>query len=200
MAKSDYDSVGEFHKKFGLPTEADGPPRELTAEELRFRFGFLVEELAEYAEAMGVELYAIWRVGNDGGHSLNVPTALPGHIQDLPKAADALIDLSYVTLGAGQMMRLPWAALFADVQRANNTKERCGIGHIFKPIEGVTQDQDACGHGNDAAGYCGRRRVEHSLRGSALDVIKPVGWSGPSTHEILLRAGWNGPALPLEGE
>lgn len=192
--KSDYASVGEFHKKFGLPTEADGPPRPLTTEELMFRFRFMLEELAEFAEAMGLDFQ----------HQVGPLPAEGAVAQDLPKAADALIDLSYVTLGTGQMMRLPWAALFADVQRANMTKERCGIDHRYA-VNGLSVETAdghvLCGHFEPSTGRaCGKLKIAHSVRGSALDVIKPGGWLGPSTHEILLRAGWNGPALPLEGE
>jgi len=72
------------------------------------------------------------------------PTVLPGHpicrrinhieeemeelrqavvAQDLPAIADALVDLVYVIKGTALAMQLPWDMLWADVQRANMTKE-----------------------------------------------------------------------------
>jgi NTP pyrophosphatase (non-canonical NTP hydrolase) len=190
---SDFDSVGLFHKKFGLATSADGPPRELTAEELRFRFKFLLEELLEFADAMGIVCTVAW----------DAEPCDPPESRDLPKAADALIDLSYVVLGTAHLMRLPWAALFADVQRANMTKERCGINHAFD--QGIPSDvteagpEDYCLHPGEQP-YCGEPKAKHSLRGSAFDVIKPEGWQGPQTIEVLMKADWLGPKLPMGEE
>ena len=99
----------------------------------------------------------------------NAATALwvSSERQDLPKIADALVDLVYVALGTAHLHGFPWAALFAEVQRANMTKERA------KP------------DGSDSA------------RGSSFDVVKPEGWRGPAMVEVLMRAGWKGPSLFL---
>lgn len=45
----------------------------------------------------------------------------------LEEMADALVDLVYVAKGTAVMMGLPWAELWADVQRANMSKVR-GVG------------------------------------------------------------------------
>jgi predicted HAD superfamily Cof-like phosphohydrolase len=113
--RSDFNDVGDFHRKFGLPTTDDGPPRELTAEEMRFRVRFLLEELEEYCEALGISL--IWKVSAP-------PVTGELSKQDLPHAFDALMDLVYVALGTAQMHRFPWAEGWLAVQTANMTKER----------------------------------------------------------------------------
>jgi hypothetical protein len=177
---NDFDDVGEFHRKFNLPVASDGLPRELTRDELEFRLKFLIEELEEYAHAVGYDLY----------------TELNRHHerQDLPKAFDALIDLVYVALGTAHLHRFPWQEGWNEVQRANVTKERCGINHKFKDCDdedcGVDpnfcheQTSDATGTMDD---LCQMTRKQHSLRGSALDVIKPPGWKAPDIAQVLAR-------------
>lgn len=154
--KSDFDSVGAFHAKFGLPV-SDGVAKEIDAELCDFRLGFLLEELAELCDGYGLELS--WE--------LHVAPMFKGQ-QDLPKIADALVDLVYVALGTTHCHHLPWKALFKDVQRANISKQR------------------AARDGSDSA------------RGSSFDVVKPKNWQGPRTIEVLMKAGWRGPKLPLE--
>lgn len=200
--KSYFDSVGAFHAKFGLPV-SDGVAKEISEELRDFRLRFLLEELEELAEGYGLELS--WDLQPKimpcphckGGRETPKCECCNGaaaveKIQDLPKIADALVDLVYVALGTGHMHGLPWAKLFAEVQRANATKERCGIDHKFED-RGHPVDLDSC----DCDG-CGRPRIEHSLRGSAHDVIKPEGWRPPAIIETLMQAGWRGPKLPLE--
>jgi len=84
-----------------------------------------------------------------------------GHNEDDPaKMADALIDLVYVAMGTAHFMGLPWQILWDDVQQANMRKVR------------------AQSDGSD------------SKRGSSFDVVKPEGWVGPKTEEILASYGW----------
>lgn len=168
----DFDSVAAFHEKFGLATVKDGPPRELDIATTEFRIKFMLEELKEYASACGYDLW--WSLVHD---------ALDGR-QDLPIAADSLVDLVYVALGTAQLHQLPWPKLFAEVQKANMSKERCKIDHKFE--------------GGELCQVCGAPKVEHSLRGSSLDVIKPKSWTPPRITEVLLKAGWPGPRLPLK--
>lgn len=78
---------------------------------------------------------------------------------DLPGAADALVDLVYVAMGTAVMMGLPWQELWDEVQRANMAKQR------------------ALPDGSD------------SKRGSALDVVKPMGWQPPDIAGVLRRYG-----------
>jgi predicted HAD superfamily Cof-like phosphohydrolase len=152
---SEFDDVGAFHEKFGLRAAAPSVPRGLDDAARDFRLRFLLEELAELADGYGLEL--AWELREGSG------------APDLPKIADALVDLVWVALGAAQLHALPWPALWADVRRANMSKRR------------------AEADGSDSA------------RGSPLDVVKPEGWAGPRTVEVLAEAGWPGPA-PSRGE
>jgi predicted HAD superfamily Cof-like phosphohydrolase len=155
-ARRDFDMVGDFHAKFGLATSDDGPPPgEIPDDVAEFRLRFMIEELQEiargYGYAMNVDLS---RTGDDGP-------------QDLPAVADGLVDLVYVALGTAHFHRLPWGALFAEVQRANMSKER--------------------------ASSAGDAR---STRGHSLDVVKPEGFRPPDITGVLMAARWPGPALP----
>lgn len=80
---------------------------------------------------------------------------------DEAKMADALVDLVYVVLGTAHFRGYPWQQLWDDVQAANMRKVR------------------AQSDGSD------------SKRGSSFDVVKPEGWVGPNTHEILRKHGFN---------
>jgi hypothetical protein len=172
---NDYDKVGLFHQKFETrhasifkPGDPGPAPRLLSPEEARFRIKFLEEELEEFKDGV--------REG------------------DLAKCADALVDLVYVALGTAHLQGLPWDELFDEVQRANMTKERCGIDHLYRSCL-----QTGEGHKGKHCGVvmewpegtkteCGQAEVKHSRRGSALDVIKPEGWTPPQIEEVL--AGW----------
>lgn len=143
-----FEDVGNFHRKFRLARfpEWDGPaathperiaPHLLDPEVLAFRTKFLVEELTEFSDA------------HDAG--------------DLPKAADALIDLVYVALGTLHMMHCPADEIWREVQRANMAKVRS------------TGDSDP-----------------RSTRKSKLDVVKPPGWTPPDVEGILREYGWEG--------
>jgi len=100
---SNFDDVGEFHRKFGLPRvkpfEMPHPTNlHMDPAVMDFRFKFLQEELKEFKEGMEAE--------------------------DIVGMADALIDLVYVAMGTAHMLGLPWQELWDDVQRANMSKER----------------------------------------------------------------------------
>lgn len=79
---------------------------------------------------------------------------------DQAKMADALIDLVYVAMGTAHFMGLPWQELWKDVQQANMRKVRA------------------------------QSDGSNSKRGSSFDVVKPEGWVGPKTEEILSSYGW----------
>jgi predicted HAD superfamily Cof-like phosphohydrolase len=115
---SNFKDVGTFHKRFGL--KHTGPIEELTPELAAFRLRFLLEELAEFAAAAGfmetsLRLTKVKQMVRDRFDTDH---------RDMPGMADALIDLSYVTLGTAHLMGLPWEALFTEVQRANMLKQR----------------------------------------------------------------------------
>lgn len=136
-----FKAVGEFHSKFNLPTVPGALLIQLNtlfAENmLEFRHKFMTEELLEFEQS--------W----DNG--------------DITGMADALADLVYVALGTAHMMGIPFDAIWAEVQRANMTKERS------------TGADDP-----------------RSKRGSALDVVKPEGWTAPDHGPALRAVGWRG--------
>ncbi len=153
----DFRDVGMFHDKFGLKSQAGWRvPQCLDPATRDFRVGFLLEEMKELCEGYGLKLEFTLE-----------PVA--GQPPDLPKIADALVDLVYMALGTAHLHNLPWPQLFAEVQRANMSKERAK---------------------NDGS---------NSARKSSLDVIKPAGWTPPDIARVLLKAGWPGPELPLTG-
>lgn len=162
-----FKDVGDFHRKFGLPA-VDGTagtvPRELDDSAALFRLKFLLEELKEIAEGYGFTLEA------DENHNV-VFHRWSTTRQDLIKVADGLVDLVYVALGTAHLHSLPWEALFAEVQRANMSKERA---------TSATDDR--------------------STRGHSLDVVKPAGFLPPNIVGVLMEAGWPGPGLPFTGD
>lgn len=93
-----FDDVGQFHRKFGLPVAGERAVGNLDASTFDFRMKFMEEELREFEEG--------WEE------------------TDLAKMADSLVDLVYVVLGTAHYMGLPWQELWDEVQRANMTKER----------------------------------------------------------------------------
>jgi len=90
-----YDKVLEFRKAMQLPI--GDKPQLLDPSESSYFSRFILEELSEYMKAC-----------EDG---------------DLPEAADALADLTYVVLGCAHAMGLPFDAIFALVHAANMRKE-----------------------------------------------------------------------------
>jgi hypothetical protein len=128
-----FDDVGEFNRKFGLPHLGDGrAPTLLTPDIFDFRIKFLREELREIEDA---------------------------HVAgDLAAFFDGLIDLTYVAQGTAHFAALPWHAGWAEVQRANMSKERVN-----------------------------RATDPRSTRGHHLDVIKPPGFVPPNLARVLFE-------------
>lgn len=156
-----FQKVGEFHGKFGLPTALTTPPGFPPADVIRFRLGFLAEELAELAEASGMNHLAdrLAEIVDQLKQPESRLSAVEVSSQDLEAAADALADLKYVTDGTAHLYGLPLNEIFTEVHRANMTKER------------ATGADDA-----------------RSTRPHALNVVKPAGWVGPNHGPILERA------------
>jgi predicted HAD superfamily Cof-like phosphohydrolase len=157
MRQSNFKDVGDFHAKFGVTTIDDVPPNALTADVLAFRVGFQLEEQAEFCEAVGLVSLAEAIKAEIAGLKSGRHKREAGAV-DLAKAVDALCDSNYVNLGTAHMMGLPFDDAWAEVQRANMAKER------------ATGADDA-----------------RSVRGHALDVVKPAGWAPPN-HEPAIIA------------
>jgi predicted HAD superfamily Cof-like phosphohydrolase len=79
---------------------------------------------------------------------------------DHEKAFDSLIDLVYVAMGTAHFLGYPWQMGWRLVQRANMAKVRA------------------------------KADASDSLRGHALDVVKPAGWTPPNIERLLGRFGW----------
>ena len=93
---TNYELVAMMHKKFGILPHLE--PTLLDTDDFLGRMEMVLEEVME---------------------------AMRGHRnRDLPEVADALIDCAVFLMGTAHLMGLPWDELFAEVQRANCTKER----------------------------------------------------------------------------
>ena len=96
---SNFADVGDFHRKFGLPTTGNpASPREMPDGLLRFRTMFLEEELDEFKRA------------SEQG--------------DAVEQFDALLDLVYVAMGTAHLLGFPWQEGWDEVQRSNMAKVR----------------------------------------------------------------------------
>lgn len=94
-----FEDIQKFHSKFDLP--ALSKPGFLVPELMKFRIKFLQEELDEFCDAY---------VDND-----------------IEKAFDALIDLTYVALGTAHLMGLPFNDGWKHVHHCNMQKVRAKL-------------------------------------------------------------------------
>mgnify|MGYP003110202244 CR=1 FL=1 len=89
--------IDQFHKKFGFEkNEKVGIPD--NNELVNFRTSFLMEELAEYTQAITKK--------------------------DAAGALDALVDIVYIALGTAWLFNLPFDKAWNEVQKANMSKVR----------------------------------------------------------------------------
>ena len=89
--------IDRFHKKFGFE-KTDKPDIPDDPELVNFRTSFLLEELAEYSQAITKK--------------------------DTAGALDALVDIVYIALGTAWLFNLPFEKAWKEVQRANMEKIR----------------------------------------------------------------------------
>lgn len=147
--------VGDFHNKFGL--EYDGPPRDLDDDIIAFRIRFLIEELAEYADACGFEklsdsLEDVIADFNDPNYGTGIRTSK----RDPEKMLDSLVDLSYVTDGTAYLHGFDFDEAYSRVHQANMQKVR---------VDSET--------------------LEGSVRKSKFDVVKPDGWQPADLEDLV---------------
>ena len=89
--------IDRFHKRFGFKKNNNiGIPD--NAELINFRTSFLMEELAEYTNAIVKK--------------------------DTAKALDALVDIVYIALGTAWLFNLPFDKAWKEIQAANMKKVR----------------------------------------------------------------------------
>jgi predicted HAD superfamily Cof-like phosphohydrolase len=138
--------IQDFHQKFGL--EYTGKPRILDPELFDFRSKFINEEFEEWKEEQEGLIEAL--TADDGA---------PDHrrvAHGLHQQLDALVDLTYVVLGAAYLQFGPevFHQAWKRVQSANMKKVRA-------------------------------EKAGDSKRGSTFDVIKPQGWTPPDHHDLV---------------
>ena len=90
----EFSAIKRFMQKFGILT--NDYPVLLAEARIDDRVTLMKEELKEFIDA--------------------------ADLMDLPKMADALVDLVYVTKGTAVQLGLPWEQLFAEVDAANMRK------------------------------------------------------------------------------
>lgn len=117
VGRSHYHDLVEFHNKFRRdPLSLGFSPtsHELLDDFQQFRGKFLLEELMEYFDAVGLSL----RWGSETGFHV---VRSEGDF-DPAKAFDALIDLVYVAIGTAHTHQFPWDEGWRRVHEANMKK------------------------------------------------------------------------------
>ena len=152
--KSHFEEIRDFHTKFELSYE-DGP-RDLPDDMKLFRIGFMIEELAEYANASG-----FLRIGKslEDIHEHIVEKShwmLKKHDEsvNLEVQFDSLIDLEYVLLGTSYLHGF----------RHNEGWNRVHAANMQKVLV---------------------ENIEDSKRKSKYDIVKPRGWKAPVLKDLL---------------
>lgn len=131
---SHFQKVGEFHRVFGHPVNAT--PVMPDVKTAKLRMNLILEEVAEYVEAHieenPLKAYLV-RVADTLRRAIEMVRLAPDYefrTADLTGVADALFDLEYVTLGAGQCYGFDMDALFEEGHGSNMSK----VGEDGKPI------------------------------------------------------------------
>jgi predicted HAD superfamily Cof-like phosphohydrolase len=152
--------VGAFQAKFGLDGVEAAQPGFILDNKLQgFRLNFLLEELMEYAEAVGFELV-------QKGDELVFAPATETQARSLVGALDALVDLQYVLTGNVRFHG------FAVVR--------------YDPILSQTLPVfDSAWYRVHAANMRKVRSNGTGKRGSTFDVVKPEGWVPPNLKDLL---------------
>lgn len=150
--------VLDFHEKFGIRRgDSNQVSQKLTEEEIRFRIGFLLEELNETMVAFGLQKDVA-----DKETLRNFITKVEieeGNYDEL-EIIDGLLDIIYVAFGTLDLMHLSEEQIRdhqSEIQRANMSKERS-----------INADDP------------------RSKRKNSLDIVKPEGWEGPN-HEAIMQ-------------
>jgi predicted HAD superfamily Cof-like phosphohydrolase len=150
-----FEDIANFHMKFEL-TYDQTTPRELPDDLSLFRIGFLVEELAEYAQASGYtniarSLNDLHQHIKDGARWM----VNRNEVRDPEKQFDSLIDITYVAIGTSYMHGYDFDEGWDRVHDANMKKRRVK---------------------SDLVG---------STRGSIYDVVKPKGWTPADLSDLV---------------
>jgi predicted HAD superfamily Cof-like phosphohydrolase len=129
-----YEQVAQFHEKFGLPHGLK--PHELTPEEFSFRYGFMAEELAEYALHCGYDqLHTDMMVVAKECRAANYEKTGDYHPAE---AFDGLLDLEYVVNGTALFHGFPMDEGLRRVQAANMGQSK-GQRHNARGVHSQVQ-------------------------------------------------------------
>lgn len=152
-----FDDVVEFSEKFQLPRCRE-QHHELTRDQLAFRIKFMLEELSEYLDAVGV--IALKNDANSKTCDLEKLSVDVGYVPSTPdKAFDALIDLVYVILGTAHMHRFNFNEGWKRVHAANMSKV------LAKDYPELNE--------------------KDWRKNSPMDIVKPKDWEAPSLKDLL---------------
>lgn len=146
MQTSNFDDVGRFHAKFGLPetTFHDCYPRHPEPEMMLFRMKFMLEEFLEFLLGIGAVLKF-----NPLTQAIEIEYPYKEAVAKHDQMFDALIDLVYVAYGTAHILGYPWQRGWEQVQAANMSKERAteetasergGTFDVIKPPGWVAPD------------------------------------------------------------
>lgn len=200
---TNFEDVGLFHKKFGLPYHGDGrdEPQELSINIRMFRATFLLEEVTEFAQAC--------------------------QRGDLPAAADAMIDFAYVAYGTLHLANFNEVASFCPFPEKKGSSRflaqddtALSVREMLHGASGLLIKNDNLYHSYYTIGSIAYRVRNTALirmglpwqdlwdevqranmakergptdkRGHSLDVRKPLGWEPPDIEGVLRRHGWDG--------
>lgn len=144
-----WQDIIDFHTKFGQ--EYVGLPRQLEKGLSQFRRKFIREEAEEYDAAV------------DNGHlELLIGGDEAGFVNQLELQFDALIDLTYVTLGAAYLQGFNFPEGWRRVHHANMQKVRAERRDGTHEIDVVDSGRD-----------------------KRYDIVKPKGWEAPKHTDLI---------------
>ena len=153
--------VHDFHAKFGLDVLQPGTPQHIDDRALvLMRANFMLEELVEYVQAVGLEL----TVNEDGVEFTPAePFDNEPVLRDLEKALDSLVDLAYVLVGTVLLHG------FGNKHELGKTI----IGEAWQRVHNANMRKVRAAS------------AEESKRKSGFDVVKPEGWQPPKLHDLV---------------
>ena len=153
--------VHDFHAKFGLDVLQPGTPQHIDDRALLLmRANFMLEELVEYVQAVGLEL----TVNEDGVEFTPAePFDNEPVLRDLEKALDSLVDLAYVLVGTVLLHG------FGNKHELGKTI----IGEAWQRVHNANMRKVRAAS------------AEESKRKSGFDVVKPEGWQPPKLHDLV---------------
>ena len=146
-----FQQVGEFQHVFGHPIKSAPTPQ--SGAELSLRISLILEEVAEYTEAVGgmtkdsalQSNNVLARAARKIRGVIDLVKTAPENEfdnQNLVEMADALTDINYVVYGAGHVSGLPLDDCMREVHGSNMTKLDLGGMPIYNDDGKVMKGPD----------------------------------------------------------